>query len=156
MAAKKKPAITGLHSQGIVDDIIKIGVKGVRAAVRTTKANKKFAKKIPAVPTTRKKDAFGMYETTKQKMKNQGALSYKENIAGLSKAKAKATPAYAKRKPNKDGVSYHFEPRAKTAHAKPSVREEKPMFAKRKPNKDGISYRFEPRVAPKRSKPKGK
>ena len=156
MPAKKKPAITGLHSQGIFDDIIKIGVKGVRAAVRTTTANKKFAKKLPAVPTTTKKDAFGMRELTKQKMKNQGDLSWKGNIANAAKAKAKATPAYAKRKPNKDGVSYHFEPRAKTAHAKPSVREEKPMFAKRKPNKDGVSYRFEPYVAPKRSKPKGK
>jgi len=93
MAAKKLPAITGLHSQGIVDDIIKIGVKGVRAAVRTTKANKKFAKKIPAAPTTRKKDAFGVYETTKQKMKNQGALSYKNSITGVAKEKAKAKAA---------------------------------------------------------------
>ena len=97
MAAKKKPAITGLHSQGIVDDIIKIGVKGVRAAVRTTKANKKFAKKIPAVPTTLKKDAFGMRELTKQKMKNQGALSYKNSITGIAKEKAKTKTAPKKK-----------------------------------------------------------
>jgi hypothetical protein len=80
MAAKKKPAITGLHSQGIVDDIIKIGVKGVRAAVRTTNTNKKYVKRLPKVPVTTKKDAFGMYDSTKQGYKNQGALSYKTNI----------------------------------------------------------------------------
>ena len=59
MAAKKKPAITGLHSQGIVDDIIKLGAKGVRAAVRTTNTNKKYVKRLPKVPVTAKKDAFG-------------------------------------------------------------------------------------------------
>ena len=92
MAANKKPAIS-LHSQGIVDDIIKLGAKGVRAAVRTTRANKQFAKKLPPMATTLKKDAFGMRELTKQKMKNQGALSHKESIVGLAREKAKAKAA---------------------------------------------------------------
>jgi hypothetical protein len=61
----RKPAITGLPS-GILDDIVKLGIKGVTQAVKTTKANKQGVK--------------GLAPSVKKGIKNQGALSYKTNI----------------------------------------------------------------------------
>lgn len=60
----RKPAITGLPS-GILDDIVKLGIKGVAGAVKTTRANKALANTAPSA---------------KKALKNQGALSYKTNI----------------------------------------------------------------------------
>ncbi len=91
--------------QGIIDDIIKLGAKGTKVAINTTRANKKYAKKIdkkptPANPRTIKKDPFGTIDNTKQGYKNQGALSYKKNIQRAANEKGvKISPSKSTLRP---------------------------------------------------------
>jgi polyhydroxyalkanoate synthesis regulator phasin len=108
MAAKKQPAITGLHSQGIADDIIKIGVKGVKRAVSATVKNKRYvAKKVKAdYPTARQMVKSGKmtpsqakaYKTSdvktfrneiKKKYKTQGSTTFKGRVNYIAKEKGK-------------------------------------------------------------------
>jgi hypothetical protein len=108
MAAKKQPAITGLHSQGIADDIIKIGVKGVKRAVTATVKNKRFvAKKVKTdYPTARQMVKSGkitpneakQYKNSdikrfrgeiKNKYKAQGSTTFKGRVGFIAKQKGK-------------------------------------------------------------------
>lgn len=82
----RKPAITGLHSQGIVDDIIKLGVKGASKAIKLTSANKKYVKNMVKteypVAGNNKKVVQAMRNEKKSAIaRNSGSLSYKTNIS---------------------------------------------------------------------------
>jgi len=94
MAAKKKPAITGLHSQGIVDDIFKSAGKAVVKEVRrdVRKVNKSYQRTTGTMTGAGKigdglglkphvKGAVGKSNWSNPKYREMDALEEKVNSA---------------------------------------------------------------------------
>jgi ribosomal protein L31E len=82
MASKQKPAITGLHSQGIVDDIIlPLARKGFRTIAKkgVKTASKQFAKNSPKAISTLSKSVENSTKADMLAIKQ--ALSYKNKTA---------------------------------------------------------------------------